>query len=1039
MTETDRWARVESLFETLIQVPPASRRAVLDSLDPELAADVVRLLRAHDELSTGTSDFLDRLDPDRARALIDLTATTPPGTKLGRYPVVGPLGRGGMGVVYLARDLRLDRPVAIKLLPSYLTGDLAAVSRLAAEARAASALDHPNIATVHEIAETDDGRPFIVMAYYEGETLRERLGRGPMELGEVLEVGAQLAEGLAAAHRAGIVHRDIKPENLILTRDGIIKILDFGIAKSAAGDLVTGGLMRGTAAYMSPEQSRGDPVDHRTDIWSAGVVLYELLAGVRPFVGDGEALVQTIRHDPAPALPARTGLPPAMGAIIARCLEKKADARFSSARELAGELGTLRGARSNPRFGSRYNRIAAALALVGALLLGGIALVRRHQPRTAADAPPAAGPAIAVLPFDVRGPDVEVWREGMADLLATNLDGVTGLRAIDSRTVLARTQGRNGASSDLTRAIGLARETGARFAVLGSAVSSGASLRISTTVYTVPGGATLSTFQADGPIDSVFSLVDQLSIAILAAVWQGRERPAHGVDLAHITTRSLPALKAYLNGEQRLRRGDWGGAIAAYEQAVAADSTFAFAHYHLALAHSWIGEPTTRAQLWIDAITRAVRHSERLPERERALLKLAAAVHMPTAHDLTVTLRMAQQATAIYPDDPEAWYLLGEVYNHAGDQLLVSWADGEKAFRRAIQLDPGFTVPYVHLVNHDINLAPDSARTARLIQQFRALAPGTPFVQESERGFALAFGDSAARRRVLAELDTVSLSTFNSSTWVMLSHPRYWDALRIALDRRALEPTPLGQAVVAGRFRFALARGDIVAAERHLADPLIFEGVRSAGVYRMKSAGLPISDSLVARVLAMPPPEPAPDTSVVSMRIFFAGALAADEGRLRDHAAAVARLRQRAATNRASGDSANARFADGAATALTGYGALIAGDAARGLSLLRAGQVQTTWLGSVSRNVVNAMVRWWIGEALIATGRASEATRYFASLPWDPFAADRLGPIYEELGDPRSAREAYALVEFAWRNAHPILRARATAARQALTRLGEVD
>ncbi len=210
--------------------------------------------------------------------------TLAPGTQLGPYEIVSQLGQGGMGVVYQATDPRLRRTVAIKLLPPDLTRDETAKQRFLQEAQAASALDHPNICTIFEINETDDGQLYLVMAHYEGETLKERTARGPLELDDAIDIATQVGEGLTKAHAAGIVHRDIKPANLIVTADKTVKILDFGLAKLAGTEGMTQtGTTVGTVAYMSPEQARGQEVDHRTDIWSLGVVLYEMLAGQPPF------------------------------------------------------------------------------------------------------------------------------------------------------------------------------------------------------------------------------------------------------------------------------------------------------------------------------------------------------------------------------------------------------------------------------------------------------------------------------------------------------------------------------------------------------------------------------------------------------------------------------------------------------------------------------------------------------------------------------------------------------------------------------------
>jgi len=260
-----------------------------------------------------------------------------PGTRLGPYDILAELGHGGMGVVYTAQDPRLDRQVAIKVLPPDLTRDEAAKERFLQEAKAASALDHPNICTIHEINETDDGQLYLVMAHYEGETLKERIERGPLALGDAIDVAKQVGQGLAKAHEAGIVHRDIKPANLIVTGDGTVKILDFGLAKLAGTEGVTQtGSVVGTVAYMSPEQARGEEVDHRTDIWSLGVVLHEMLTGEPPFQGDNLlAISKAIADSPAPTL---TGDSSSLHTLVSRALHKSPSQRYQAATDLLAEL-----------------------------------------------------------------------------------------------------------------------------------------------------------------------------------------------------------------------------------------------------------------------------------------------------------------------------------------------------------------------------------------------------------------------------------------------------------------------------------------------------------------------------------------------------------------------------------------------------------------------------------------------------------------------------------------------------------------------------
>ncbi len=298
------------------------------------------------------------------------------GKKISHYQITGKLGAGGMGVVYKAHDTRLDRDVAIKFLPPELDADASVRTRFMQEARAASALDHANITTVFDIDQTDDGQMFIVMAYHDGRSLREVIDAGIPDTTTALDIVAQIASGLARAHEGDIVHRDIKPGNILITSKNEVRIVDFGLAKLAGQTRVTReGSTVGTAAYMSPEQGRGEDVDGRSDLFSLGVVLYELLTGALPFKGDHEAamLYNIVHTDPAPLGDHRDDLPPELQAIVTRALEKNADARYESATELADDLErvtyhTPGGASpgSSPGRGWKLRVIVAAVVVLAA-------------------------------------------------------------------------------------------------------------------------------------------------------------------------------------------------------------------------------------------------------------------------------------------------------------------------------------------------------------------------------------------------------------------------------------------------------------------------------------------------------------------------------------------------------------------------------------------------------------------------------------------------------------------------------------------------
>jgi serine/threonine protein kinase len=325
------------------------------------------------------------------------------GQTISHYKILEKLGGGGMGVVYKAEDTKLKRTVALKFLPPELTSDTEAKERFIHEAQATSALQHNNICTIHDINETTDGNLFIVMDCYQGELLKEKIARGPMMLEESVDIAIQVAGGLSKAHEKGIVHRDIKPANIMITNDGVAKILDFGLAKLAGqAKLTKTGLTTGTIAYMSPEQAQSSEVDHRTDIWSLGVIMYEMLAGRRPFESQYElALIYAIlNEDPPPLNRFRQDIPEHILKVCHCCLEKKSEFRSHSMEEV---IKLLRNESPNVSHGAdKILRIKkywkqTALAVVAFLVIVVIAVMMKTSQSST---PAFSGTAVlGVLPF----------------------------------------------------------------------------------------------------------------------------------------------------------------------------------------------------------------------------------------------------------------------------------------------------------------------------------------------------------------------------------------------------------------------------------------------------------------------------------------------------------------------------------------------------------------------------------------------------------------------------------------------------------------
>jgi Tol biopolymer transport system component len=379
--EPERWRRIESLFQAAADLPPERRPAFLSVAcvgDPDLRAQVEAMLVAEDQPATGLLGTLRsgaRSMPQPVRA----------GHKLGPYEVIAPIGAGGMGEVWRARDPRLGRDVAVKLLPSHLAGEAESLARFEREARAVAALSHPNVLALYDVGD-ESGVAYVVTELLDGKTLRARLNEGPVPVRRVTEWIAQAAHGLAAAHDRGIVHRDVKPENLFLTDEGRVKVLDFGLARGTPGmgDLgdhkTTPGTLLGTVGYMSPEQLRCEDLDARSDVFSLGCVLYELLAGRRAFDGatPGMMIAAILQGEPEPIDTEVRPIPAALLKIVSHCLEKRREARFQSARDLAFALETVSLSSSSTRLpapveAQPYRRGPLALAAAAGVVLGSLA------------------------------------------------------------------------------------------------------------------------------------------------------------------------------------------------------------------------------------------------------------------------------------------------------------------------------------------------------------------------------------------------------------------------------------------------------------------------------------------------------------------------------------------------------------------------------------------------------------------------------------------------------------------------------------------
>jgi serine/threonine-protein kinase len=489
------------------------------------------------------------------------------GKQLLHYKIVDKIGEGGMGVVYKAEDTRLDRTVALKFMPPDLSNDPASKERFIREAQTIAALDHPNLCTIHAIEESDDGRLFIAMACYDGETLGKKIEAGPLDIGEAVAIAVSVAEGMRSAHAKGIIHRDIKPANVFLVNDGPVKVVDFGLAKwFGKSSMTRSGVTLGTVAYMSPEQTRGDNVDALTDVWALGVVLYEALAGRRPFDADyDQAVVYSISNEnPDPVSRIRPDIPAELERIVTRALSKDPDDRFQSAEEMMDAL-------------QDFHRSGASTM-------------------ETESSPGVAPPSIAVLPFVNMSsdPENEYFGDGLAEELINALAGVKGLK-VAARTSAFRFRG----GEQDVREIG--RKLSVNTILEGSVRKAGDTLRVTAQLIDAADGFHIWSQRFDRHVDDIFAIQDEITDAIVDRL-RVQLAGAPGTPLVKRYTDDLGAYNLFLKGRyywNQFSPDGWDKAIQCFDAALERDPTFALAYIGVAMYHQassyWGETPPSRS------------------------------------------------------------------------------------------------------------------------------------------------------------------------------------------------------------------------------------------------------------------------------------------------------------------------------------------------------------------------------------------------------------------------------------------------------------
>jgi TolB-like protein/tetratricopeptide (TPR) repeat protein len=653
-----------------------------------------------------------------------------PGVRVGPYEIAHLVGAGGMGEVYRARDTRLGREVAIKVLPAEFAADPERLHRFEQEAQAVAALDHPNILAIHDVG-MHERSPYIVTELLEGESLRDRLKAGSLPAGRAVEIAVQMAQALAAAHEKGIVHRDVKPANVFLTRDCRVKLLDFGIAKlvvprSPAGsapattvvDETAAGTTLGTMGYMSPEQLRGEPVDHRSDIFSLGCVLYEMLSGQSPFRREtGPDTVSAILcQDPHPLPGPERGISTALQGIVGQCLGKRPEDRYSTAHDVALALralsGTVEVSPSRPGLARRRRHWlvlgGAAAALIVAVFAGWQLL--RHSAGPGPQSGAEKQVRLAVLPFENLGhADDTYFATGVTDEITGRLAGVRGLAVLSRWSALQYARTTKSAKQ-------VGQELGVSYLVTGTVrwsrgAGPGGQVRITPQLVRVADDTSVWAHVYDFTMDDIFRVQSEMARSVVESLGFTLLEHERGA-LEARPTQNLDAYQAFLRGkflagQPHFTLASWLVALDAFKQATALDPGFALAWAELSQAHARLVyyryDISPQRREWArHALERAAALAPASPATRLA----SGYYHLWVERDPAAALVEFEAASAGLPGNADVLQAEGELFRLRGD-----WKKALETFRAASSLSP-----------RDASLAVDVAETCWWMRRYREAA-----------------------------------------------------------------------------------------------------------------------------------------------------------------------------------------------------------------------------------------------------------------------------------------------------------------------------